>query len=151
MEKKNKLHFVCLLLLSYFVGFLIMAFFQTPAQMEWYKTLNQSPIAPPAITFSIVWGILYFLMAVSAWIVCDKVSLGLFYGQYAIQLIWSFVFFQCHWLWTGFIIMLLLCLTTTAITIRFYKTSHLSGLLFLPYTAWCFFATLLNLTVAWLN
>ena len=150
MEKKTN-KFISLLLFSFFIGFLIMAFLQTPAQMEWYQTLNQSPLAPPAVVFSIVWSILYFLMAVSAWLVSEKTSLWLFYGQYLMQIIWSFVFFQCHWLWMGFFVLLCLCLTTTAITVQFYKKSHLSGAIFLPYTAWCFFAMILNFTVAWLN
>ena len=151
MEKKNKLTLLFLLFLSYSIGFLIIAFFQTPEQMQWYNTLNQSPLEPPSIVFSIVWSILYLLMSLSAFIVWDKIHHFLFYAQYALQMIWSFTFFQAHLLWAGFAVLVLLCFVTTKIFIQFRKKSPLSGYLFLPYTLWCFFAALLNLTVAFFN
>ena len=149
--KTSKKTFFILLFLSYFVAFFIMAFLQTPEQMQWFKTLKQSPIAPPEITFSIVWSILYFLIPISAWFIWHKVSHTLFYSQYLTQIIWSLIFFQCHWLWLGVAVLACLCLINIAINTQFYEKSRLSGLLFAPYTLWCFFATLLNLTVAWLN
>jgi len=150
-NQTSKLTFFFLLFISYFTGFLIMAFLQTPEQMAWYKTLVQSPIAPPEITFGIVWGILYFLIPLSAFLVWDKISHTLFYGQYIIQLIWSFVFFQSHCLWTGFVILLCLCLVNGILFKQFYQHSKTSGLIFLPYVLWSVFATLLNFTVAYLN
>ena len=150
MSKKTS-KFLFLLFLSYFVGFFIIAFIQTPDQMEWFKTLNQSPFAPPEIAFSIVWSTLYFLIALSACLIWESAPRFLFFSQYLIQITWSFVFFQCHWLWSGFIVLLCLCLINSRITFLFYKKSRLSGLLFLPYTLWCCFAALLNLSVALLN
>ena len=119
--------------------------------MIWYKTLNQSPLAPPDITFSIVWSVLYFLMAVSAWLVWNKTKHVLFYGQYIMQFLWSYIFFQCQWLWGAGAVLLLLCFVNSVISVQFYRQSRLSGILFVPYTLWCFFAALLNLSVAWLN
>lgn len=150
-DKNNKLTFFFLLFLSYFIGFLIMSFLQTPEQMVWYKTLTPSPIAPADIVFSIVWSLLYFCIALAGYLVWYRTSHWLFYGQYLIQLAWSFVFFQCHWLWSSFAILLLLCIVNGIILKQFFQQSKISGMLFAPYVLWCIFATVLNFTIAYLN
>ncbi len=149
--ERNKLHFVFLLLLSYCVGFFIMAFLQTPSQMEWYQTLKVSSLTPPDITFSIVWTILYFLIALSAWLVWDKISHSLFYMQFVGQVIWSFTFFVMHWLWGGFFVLVGLCLIVLWLLVLFYKKSLWADILWAPYAVWCIFAAFLNLMTAVLN
>ena len=91
---KNRL--LLLLLLTYGTGFFIMAFLQTAPQMAWYETLKRSSLTPPGYVFSIVWSILYFLIALSGCIVWKNAanhSKGIFFGQLLAQVIWSYSFF----------------------------------------------------------
>ena len=45
-----------------------------------YESLNQPPLAPPAIAFPIVWTILYILMGISAYMISErKGNLSLYY------------------------------------------------------------------------
>lgn len=149
---KNRL--LLLLLLSYGTGFFIMAFLQTAPQMAWYETLKRSSLTPAGYVFSIVWSILYFLIALSACIVWSKSSnhsKGLFYGQLFAQIMWSYSFFYNHALWGGFAVLLLLTLLITLMIRDFYRYSKIASLLLVPYLVWSIFASYLNFITACLN
>ncbi len=66
----------------------------------WYRTLVRPVIAPPNWVFGPVWTLLYALMAVAAWQVCQSPAsparawgLGLFLVQLALNFAWSLIFF----------------------------------------------------------
>ncbi len=42
--------------------------------MESYPNLAKPPLAPPGIVFPIVWGILFFLMAISSWLILKELT-----------------------------------------------------------------------------
>ena len=140
-----------LLCLTYGVGFFIMAFLQTPIQMEWYNTLFHSSLTPPPITFSVAWTVLYALIAISTAMVWKKTGHSMFFIQLFLQIIWSYTFFVAHALWLGFIVLILLCLIVGLMTFVYWKYSKLTGLLIAPYFVWCIFAAYLNLISAFLN
>ena len=64
-----------------------------------YALLNKPAWAPPAAVFGPVWTVLYLLMAVAAWLVCEggggiPVRPFLFYlAQLAMNALWTWVFF----------------------------------------------------------
>lgn len=149
---KNRL--LLLLLLTYGTGFFIMAFLQTAPQMAWYETLKRSSLTPPGYVFSIVWSILYFLIALSACIVWNKSSnhsKGLFYGQLFAQIMWSYSFFYLHFVWAGFAVLILLTLLIVLMIRNFYQYSKTASVLLLPYLFWSIFASYLNFMTAYLN
>ncbi|MBO5997864.1 MAG: tryptophan-rich sensory protein [Alphaproteobacteria bacterium] len=128
-----------------------MAFLQTPTQMEWYNTLFHSSLTPPPIIFSIVWTILYALIAISAELIWEKGGRSIFFAQLILQIVWSYTFFVAHALWMGFFVLLLLSITVGLMCLIFAKHSKLAGLLVIPYFIWCLFASYLNLISALLN
>ena len=149
---KNR--FLLFLLLTYGTGFFMMAFLQNAPQMAWYETLKRSSLTPPGYIFSIVWSILYFLIALSASIIWkngSKTSKGLFFAQLIVQVIWSYSFFYIHAISLALIVLILLCLIIFLMISNFYRYSKTASYLLIPYFLWCVFASYLNFMTAYLN
>lgn len=118
---------------------------------EWYRGLNRPIYAPPNWIFGPVWTVLYFLMAVSGWLVWKSPgtryrlsSLAAFAVQLLLNGLWSAIFFGWHR--PGFalieICMLWLAVLTTIVLAR--RRSRAAAFLLMPYLLWVSFATLLN-------
>ena len=149
---KNKI--LLFLLLCYGTGFFIMAFLQTPENMSWYETLRHPFFTPPGYVFSIVWSILYALIALSSafiWEKADKTSKFLFFSQLIGQIIWSFTFFFAHQILAGAGVLFLLCVIIGMMMKSYYKISILASYMLFPYFLWCVFATYLNLGSVLIN
>lgn len=133
--------------------------YTAPALREWYPSLKKPAWTPPDWLFGPVWGILYTLMAVAAWLVyleigLDRTAIGplqLYELQLLLNVTWSYVFFrkQNPKLALGVILLLLVAIAVTALA--FYQVSPLAGWLMLPYLLWVGFAALLNLAIVRLN
>jgi len=128
------------------------------AVASWYPKLVKPPLNPPNWVFGPVWSLLYTMMAVAAWLVWKrvgmsggKVPLGLFAGQLALNLIWSWLFFAMHSPALGAIDIVLMWATILATTLAFWKVSPIAGAMMVPYLLWVSFATYLNLGIWWLN
>ena len=136
-------------LLSYFVGYLSMLFQQEALQV-WYPSLVKSSLTPPGYVFSIVWGVLYLLMGISAGIVWSTrttfswVLAVLFVVQLALNLLWSVCFFYLRSPILGFAVLLLLFMVVLAYVGGCYKLNRLSAYLNVPYLLWLVFAGFLN-------
>ena len=124
----------------------------------WYATLSKPAWNPPNWLFGPVWGILYLLMAIAAWLVWRHVgqpgaalALGLYALQLALNAAWSWIFFGRHQLGMALIEILALLLAILATLIAFWRVEPLSGYLLLPYLLWVAFASVLNLTLWRLN
>ena len=72
-----------------------------------YQNLHQPPFSPPGWVFPVMWGILYAMMAISAYLIQHadstpwkkrRTALLLYAAQLAINFSWSIVFFRCGWL-----------------------------------------------------
>ena len=150
-QKQRIIRLFTLLFSTYGIGFFIMAFLQTPPQMAWYHTLSHSSLTPPPLTFSIVWTVLYALIAISAMLVWEKAGHFTFFLQLLLQILWSYTFFVAHELWAAFAVLVLLCIIVCLMMFGYTKHSKLAGLLLLPYFIWCLFASYLNLISAILN
>lgn len=121
-----------------------------------YNTLEQPPLAPPAILFPIVWTILYTLMGVSYGILdvnglVDSSINTIYYLQLFVNALWSIIFFIFKWRFFAFLWIILLLVLVIIMTIRFYQKNKLAGLLQIPYILWVTFATYLNLGIYLLN
>jgi benzodiazapine receptor len=105
-----------------------------------------------------VWAILYFLIAVSGWLVWRKsglsgarVAMLLFFGQLALNLLWTAVFFGLQAPGLALIEILLMWCAILLTALAFRPLSWLAAALLLPYLAWVTFAAALNAAIWWLN
>ena len=117
----------------------------------WYTSLKKPGWMPPGYLFGPVWTVLYVLMGIAAWRVWragggDQPML-LYASQLALNVAWSFLFFNAHNLqWALFdIVALLGVLTVTAFA--FYKVDPVAGYLMVPYVLWVTYATALTANI----
>src|SRR5574344_1662489 len=124
---------------------------------DWYKTLNKSKLTPPSWVFRTVWPILYATMAISIAIVflssAQHKTLGMifFFVQLAINLSWSSTFFIYRKIKTAFFMILLIVFFLILTIFYFYKISHISAILLIPYLLLSCFSTYLSYTIIKLN
>jgi benzodiazapine receptor len=117
----------------------------------WYRQLRRPSFAPPNWVFGPVWSALYLLMAIAAWRISVQpaspartLALGLFVGQLALNLAWSYLFFRRHAIAGALGEILLLWAAIGVTTVVFGRINPLAGWLMLPYLAWVSFASVLN-------
>ena len=122
------------------------------------EIVPQPPLAPPAILFPIVWGILYLLMGIGA----ARISLtppspdrsrglNLFIVQLAVNFFWSLIFFNARAYGFALIWLLLLWVLVLWMILSFRKTDPLAARLQIPYLLWLTFAAYLSAGVWYLN
>jgi translocator protein len=125
----------------------------------WYALLNKPFFNPPNWIFGPVWTILYFLMAVSLYIVWDKnvknkkkeQAMKIFILQLILNLMWSLVFFGFHQPLLALLTIVALWISIFTTIKSFYKISKASAYLLYPYIFWVSFASILNLAITVLN
>ncbi|HZQ71072.1 MAG TPA: TspO/MBR family protein [Terriglobales bacterium] len=124
----------------------------------WYADLKKPSFNPPNWIFAPVWSALYFLMATSAWLVWRRAgwsgarfALALFFGQLALNVAWSGLFFALHRPGMALIEIVLLLGTIAATAVTFRPVSRLAFWLMVPYALWVAFAALLNFKIWRLN
>lgn len=125
---------------------------------EFYATLTQPEWAPPPSVFGPVWGVLYTLMGLAAWLVWRAAPftstawvLGLFLVQLAFNALWSWLFFTWQFGGLALFELIVLWVLILATIIGFWKISRVAALLLVPYLAWVSFAGLLNYALWQLN
>lgn len=121
-----------------------------------FENLTKPALAPPAILFPIVWSGLYTLMGVSysrleLRRLNDDGTKLIYYTQLVFNLLWPVAFFALQWRLFALVWIFLLDLLVLAMTVRFYRSEKVSGLLQIPYLLWVFFATYLNFGFYLLN
>jgi benzodiazapine receptor len=124
----------------------------------WYERLRKPFWRPPNYLFAPVWTILYFMIAVSGWLIWRQAGFagaGLSLAVYALQLIlnaaWSPIFFGLHRPDLGFVDIVLVWLSIIATIVLFYPIHVGAALLLVPYLTWVTFATALNFAIWRLN
>ncbi|MBM3650107.1 MAG: tryptophan-rich sensory protein [Alphaproteobacteria bacterium] len=124
----------------------------------WYADLTKPPFNPPNAVFGPVWTALYVLMAVAAWRVWRAASrdatrgpLTLFALQLAVNLGWSVVFFGLQKIGAAVATIVVLDVAVAVTTLAFRMVDRIAALLMVPYLAWIAFATVLNISIWWLN
>lgn len=130
----------------------------------WYAEAEKTLWSPPSAMFGPTWGVLYTLMALSAWLVWRQPhspertqALGLFIGQLAMNAAWSPLFFVLYeyaggvGLWVALVWIVLLDFVVLATIIVFWPVQRVASVLLVPYWAWLLFATALNASIAVMN
>ena len=112
----------------------------------WYQTLIKSPLNPPGYVFGIVWPILYLLMSISAFRTFNETK-NLFLIQLLFNALWSWLFFAFQMPLVALLNIWLLIYLNIKINLKMFNIDKLSGLLFIPYVLWLFFASFLNLFI----
>lgn len=124
-----------------------------------YEALKKPFFSPPALTFPIVWNILYVLMGIAAYRIYMKNKEGIndngAYFFYLVQLIfnlmWSFIFFTFKLYAISFFWIIILFVLVSITFIKFIKADKISAFLITPYMLWLIFAGVLNYFIWLLN
>lgn len=139
------------------IGF-IAGFLTRQGTENFALNVKQSPFAPPAVLFPIVWTFLYALMGFSAYIIESSPqtpqrnrALVLYYVQLFFNFLWSFIFFNFNNYLAAFVWIIALLILIIATTIEFYKIKPIAGYLMIPYILWVSFAAVLNFSIYLLN
>lgn len=117
----------------------------------WYQTLEKSILSPPDIVFSIVWVILYVMLALvgwALWLKRNQESGRLVLSLYGVQMLmnwsWSFIFFSLHFIVVGLYWIIAMTMITLIIILICWKNNKPISILLLPYWFWLLFASYLN-------
>ena len=122
----------------------------------WYRMIAKPVWTPPDWVFGPVWTVLYIMMAVAAWLVWKtgdrvKPALVLFFVQLALNLAWTFLFFNAQSPGLALAEIVFLWLFVAATMLAFFGRHTTAGWMFVPYLAWVSFAAVLNLAIWSLN
>ena len=112
----------------------------------WYQGLIKSQLNPPGYIFGIVWPILYILMSISAFRTFNQTK-NLFLIQLLFNAIWSWLFFAFQMPFIALMNIWLLIYLNIKLNFKMFYQDRLSGILFIPYVLWLFFASYLNLFI----
>jgi tryptophan-rich sensory protein len=132
---------------------------------SWYRELNKPFFNPPNWVFGPAWTLLYILMGFSfgrIWQVAArsrypiisiyaKKGLGLFALHFILNLAWTPVFFA--WQKPGFAIFIILTMLFLIgwLIKHFFRLDRVASFLLVPYFGWVAFASILNISIYWLN
>ena len=128
--------------------------------MDHFESHTLPPLTPPTIVFPIVWGVLYILIGISAFIVFVsktqnkqtlKWDIIWFSINLALNAIWPLLFYRLDLLIISTILCGLVFITAIITCFRFYYRNTGGGLLYTPYVLWLLFAFYLNLGITLLN
>ena len=150
------------LILSVGVSFLaagIGSVFTTSAINTWYTTLQKPFFNPPNWIFGPVWTLLYLMMGISLYLVwvtkTDKKErrqgITFFFIQLVLNVLWSILFFGLQSPAAALIGIIVLWFAILLTIKNFLQISKPAGRLLMPYLAWVSFATILNLSIVFLN
>lgn len=136
----------------------LSALFSRNGMEGFQENVTQPPLSPPMILFPIVWSIIYILMGIgAARVYLEGAQIGksrclnLYVTQLVVNFFWSLIFFNAAAYGFAFLWLLLLLGLVILMTVCFYKTDKLSGLLQIPYILWLIFAGYLNFAIWQLN
>lgn len=125
---------------------------------DWYADLAKPVWNPPSWVFGPVWTTLYAMMAVAAWLVwqrggwkAQRGPLTLYLVQWALNALWTPLFFGLQRPGLAFLEIFALDLTVLATLAAFWRVKRLAGMLLVPYALWTGFATVLNYTIWRMN
>ena len=129
-----------------------------------YLSLNLPSFAPPAYTFGVVWTFLFIIMGIAFYriwmyykeddckqndIVRD--ALMYFMVQLIFNILWSVLFFGLFLKTAALFDIVILLFYIIFTTIKFYKIDKTAAYMMIPYILWVAFATILNMSIIFLN
>jgi translocator protein len=124
----------------------------------WFDALSRPESFPPGWIFGVVWSVLYVLLGIALAMVINArgargrgIALGLYGVQFALNLLWSPLFFAAHQVTLALALMIVLLALAIATTVAFARIRKQAAWLMLPYLVWLSMATILNFQVDRLN
>ncbi|HEY8566801.1 MAG TPA: TspO/MBR family protein [Beijerinckiaceae bacterium] len=125
----------------------------------WYAGLAKPFFTPPNWVFGPAWTLLYTLMAIAVWRILSLPAgtagrgraLLAFFGQLALNALWSVAFFGMRSPAAGLVVIFGLITGIVVTILAFRPLDRLAAWLLAPYLAWVTYATALNAAVWWLN
>lgn len=125
----------------------------------YYGVLQKPFFAPPEWLFGVMWGVLYPLIAFSFIYVFIRVLrarapffvLGLFLVNLVANLAFTPLLFQAQNLLLATLDIVIVWLTLLLLELHLYRHIRVAFWLLLPYLIWGTFATVLQLTIFFLN
>lgn len=135
----------------------VISWLLTGNSMEMYANIKKPPLSPPGQVFPIVWTILFVLMGIASYIVCetrddDRMEALILYGvQLFVNVGWSVIFFDFGAFWLAFFWLMLLWVLIIFTVWRFFHVNKVAAWMMVPYLLWVTFAAYLNLAVAIIN
>lgn len=147
---------ICLLLPLIIGGF--SGYFTVDGVREWYFTINKPSFNPPNGIFGPVWTFLYILMGISLFRISDlkaskerNYALLLFGIQLILNFFWSLIFFKFHFIGLALLDILILWILIFMMILKFKKLDTTASFLQIPYLIWVSFASILNISILYLN
>jgi len=130
-----------------------------PNLAPWYASLTKPSFNPPNWVFGPVWTTLYLLVAFALWRVLRlppktagrSTALVFFFGQLALNAVWSWMFFWAHSPLLGLIDIVPQLVMIVATIVTFARVDRIAAWCFVPLLAWVAYASLLNVAVWRLN
>lgn len=125
--------------------------------MDKYQNLTRPPLSPPSILFPIVWGILYLLIGIGAYILSgeknrlSETALKFYWAQLILNSLWSLIFWRLEAFTFAAIWLALIIFLTAVLLFLSSKINKKAFYCFLPYLLWLCFALYLNIGIAVLN
>lgn len=130
----------------------------TQVNMAWYQTLHKSNLTPPGFVFSIVWIILYVMIALAGWWLWQqrrkpnaKVVLLFYWAQMLMNWAWTPLFFYFHFISLSFYWIISITILTLITLIISKDKFKFSSMMLIPYFLWLLFAGYLNGVILMLN
>ena len=122
-----------------------------------FDQITKPSFTPPGIVFPIVWTILYILMGISGYLVYTSnnwnknKALKTYVIQLIFNMLWTFFFFNKKWYLFSFFWIVALIVLVIIMIYRFTKINIKAGYIQIPYLIWLLFASILNLSIHFLN
>lgn len=117
---------------------------------QWYSQVKPS-ITPPGWVFPVVWNTLFVLIAYSLYFTWtrsnkkQKLKIGILFGiNFALNILWSILFFTMQNPFAAFIEIIFLWLSIFVLMIEAWEIKKAAGYLLIPYFLWVSFAVYLN-------
>lgn len=155
MRKQEKiLRIACSVLLFAAVAAIGAAF--TDTSSEWYQSLIKPALQPPPIVFSIVWSVLYLMLAASLSLVslmpdAQKKTLALYVLTGVLNVLWTYTFFTLQNPGGAVFVLIITIIAAIALFSDVYRHNKIASYLLIPYMVWLCFALYLNYELAFFN
>lgn len=138
---------------------MVSAVVTIPAIPLWYAHLHKPFFTPPAWVFGPAWIVLYALMGLSLFFIIQikkekkkgVFATKIFFVQLLLNFLWSFLFFGMHSIVLGSVDIIFLLLAIMVTMKQFFPLSKVACILLVPYLLWVSFATVLNVSLLFLN
>ncbi|MEP6726924.1 MAG: TspO/MBR family protein, partial [Bacteroidota bacterium] len=127
---------------------LLGGIFTAPEIQTWFLHLNKPLWNPPNWLFAPVWTSLYLLMGIAFYLIwkakagidTKRWAIIIFIAQFALNFMWSYIFFKEHQMGWAFVEIVVLWIAIFCTIIAFSRINTTAAWLLVPYISWVSFA-----------